>query len=82
MKSSSEEVITDYLNDILQDKSLGTVFIGRSSSGAPIGFCIVYLMPSTFEATRNPAILDLFIREEHARKRIRKATLRSLHPLG
>lgn len=64
----SEETITDYLQDILQDKSLGTVFIGRSSSGAPIGFCVVYMMPSTLEGTRNPTILDLFIREEMREK--------------
>ena len=64
----SDKEITNYLKDILKDKSLGTVFIGRSSSGTPIGFCVVYLMPSTFEATRNPTILDLFIRENMREK--------------
>ena len=63
-----DKVIHGYLNDILHDKSLGTVFIGRTSGGAPIGFCIVYLIPSTYEAARNPTILDLYVIESQREK--------------
>jgi GNAT superfamily N-acetyltransferase len=64
----TDEQITAFLKDILENDSLGTVFIGRTSSGAPIGFLVVYLIPSTYEATRNPTIMDLFVRENMREK--------------
>jgi GNAT superfamily N-acetyltransferase len=44
------------------------ILIGRTSSGLPVGFLLMYLTPSTLEADRVPTILDLFVRPSQREK--------------
>jgi GNAT superfamily N-acetyltransferase len=56
-----------YLKAFLTDRQ-GAIFIGRTSSGQPIGFVSVYGSPNTLRATRVPQMLDLFVREPYRRQ--------------
>lgn len=64
----AEDVNTRYLREILENDRLGQIFIGRTSSGIPVGFLHMYLTPSTLEADRVPTILDLFVRPSQREK--------------
>lgn len=63
-----EDVNQDYLREILENDRLGVILIGRTSSGLPVGFLLMYLTPSTLEADRVPTILDLFVRPSQREK--------------
>ncbi len=63
-----ENVNREYLTEILENDRLGTVFLGRTSSGLPVGFLLMYLTPSTMEADRVPTILDMFVRPSQREK--------------
>lgn len=63
-----DKVNQDYLTEILENDRLGQVFIGRTSSGVPVGFLLMYLTPSTLEAQRVPTILDMFVRPSQREK--------------
>lgn len=63
-----ENVNREYLTEILENDRLGTVFLGRTSSGVPVGFLLMYLTPSTMEADRVPTILDMFVRPSQREK--------------
>lgn len=54
----------DYLKAFLKDRN-GVIFIGRTSSGQPIGFVSVYCSPNMLHAAEVPQMLDLFVREPH-----------------
>lgn len=61
-EAQPEDVNRTYLTEILENDRLGQIFIGRTSSGVPVGFLLMYLTPSTLEADRVPTILDMFVR--------------------
>lgn len=63
-----DDVNQEYLKEILDNDRLGSIFIGRTSSGIPVGFLLMYLTPSTLEADRVPTILDLFVRPSQREK--------------
>lgn len=63
-----ESVNHDYLTEILENDRLGHILIGRTSSGVPVGFLLMYLTPSTLEAKRVATILDLFVRPTQREK--------------
>jgi GNAT superfamily N-acetyltransferase len=56
-----------YLTALLGDRD-GVLFIGRTSSGQPIGFVSVYRSPNTLRAARLPQMMDLFVREPYRRQ--------------
>ncbi len=64
-EAASDEQITAYLTEVLSNDRFGILFIGKTSSGAPVGFLHVALKPVTMEARHIPYILDLFIRPNH-----------------
>jgi GNAT superfamily N-acetyltransferase len=53
-----------YLKAFLADRQ-GVIFMGRTSSGQPIGFVSVYGSPNTLRAARVRQMLDLFVREPY-----------------
>jgi GNAT superfamily N-acetyltransferase len=53
-----------YLKAFLADRQ-GVIFIGRTSSGQPIGFVSVYGSPNILRAARLPQMMDLFVREPY-----------------
>ncbi|MBI5060173.1 GNAT family N-acetyltransferase [candidate division KSB1 bacterium] len=54
-----------YLSEILANERLGTIFLGRTSSGQPVGFISIFLTPSTLHAEQFPRIQDLFVSVPH-----------------
>ena len=67
-EAQPEDVNRTYLTEILENDRLGQVLIGRTSSGLPVGFLLLYLTPSTLEADRVPTILDMFVRQSQREK--------------
>lgn len=67
-EAQPENINREYLTEILENDRLGLVFIGRTSSGIPVGFLLMYLTPSTLEADRVPTILDMFVRPSQREK--------------
>ena len=64
-----EEKCEQYLNEILDNASAATAFIGRTSSGQqPVGFAIVCRRLSTPDAEWVPQMLDLYIRPPYRLK--------------
>lgn len=63
-----DDINESYLKEILENDRLGTIFLGKTSSGIPVGFLLIYLTPSTLEAERIPNLLDLFIRPSQREK--------------
>ena len=58
-----------YLEQILADHEVGTIFIGRTASGRqPVGFAIVCRRPSTLTAEWVPYMTDLYIRPAYRLK--------------
>jgi GNAT superfamily N-acetyltransferase len=60
-----EERNLAYLSEILANERLGTIFIGRTSSGQLVGFISIFLTPSTLLAEQFPRIQDLFVSAAH-----------------
>jgi GNAT superfamily N-acetyltransferase len=56
-----------YLKAFLADRQ-AVIFIGRTSSGQPIGFVSVYGGPDTLRAARVPQMMDLFVRQPYRRQ--------------
>ncbi len=67
-EAQPEDVNRTYLTEILENDRLGQIFMGRTSSGLPVGFLLTYLTPSTLEADRVPTILDMFVRVSQREK--------------
>ena len=64
-----EEKSEAYLNQIFDNASFATAFIGRtSSSGQPVGFAIVCRHLSSANAEGVPLIVDLYIRPNYRLK--------------
>ena len=59
---------TRYLQQILENETMGTVFIGRTASKHSVAFAIVCRKLSTPDADWLPMIQDLFVREAYRRK--------------
>ncbi len=57
-----------YLQNLLSDDKLGTVFIGHTSSHQPAAFAIVALRLSSPDADSHPFVQDLFVRESFRRR--------------
>jgi GNAT superfamily N-acetyltransferase len=57
-----------YLSEILGNERLGIVFIGKTSSGQPVGFATVFLAPHTLHGEQIPEIRDLFVTSVLRRK--------------
>jgi GNAT superfamily N-acetyltransferase len=57
-----------YVQGILENEQIGTIFIGRTSSKHPVAFTIVGRKPSSVDADWVPLIQDLFVRETYRRK--------------
>ena len=55
-----------YLKAFLTDRQ-GVVFIGRTSSGQPIGFVSVHSSPNMLRAARVPQLMDIFVRGSYRR---------------
>ncbi|MBU0507688.1 GNAT family N-acetyltransferase [bacterium] len=63
-----DEINAAYLKAFMGDPQQGVIFIGRTSSGQPVGFATVHLEPSTLRSARLPRLIDLFVRESDRRK--------------
>lgn len=70
-----DEVNAAYLKAFMSDPQQGAIFIGRTSSGQPVGFMTVHLEPSTLRAARLPRLLDIFVSEPHRRQGLGKQLL-------
>lgn len=57
-----------YLSEILGNERLGTIFIGKTSSGQPVGFVTIFLAPNTLHGEQVPEIRDLFVTSTLRRK--------------
>lgn len=58
---ADEEQAEAYLREIIKNEQAGMIFIGRTSSGQPVGFITVCYTPSTLHASKLPMVLDLFV---------------------
>lgn len=59
-----DERNAEHLKMFLDDPH-AAIFIGRTSSGQPIGFASVYSVLSTLHASRVPHLMDLFVSESY-----------------
>ncbi|MFZ5432268.1 MAG: GNAT family N-acetyltransferase [Calditrichota bacterium] len=62
-----DERNAEYLKAFIEDPQQGAIFIGRTSSGQPVGFMTVHLEPSTLRAARLPRMVDLYVTESQRR---------------
>ena len=67
-EAQSVEQNSAYLTEVLGNDRFGIIFIGKTSSGAPVGFIHLALKPVTIEARHVPHVLDLFVKPNHREK--------------